>query len=52
MGKGLSIKEKRFFFSNFFLVFFVGVLLITKPRGGGLKSLLDCPLKMIFFRLP
>ena len=41
-GKGLSTKEKRTFF-NVFLSFFV--LLTSKPRGVGLKALLDCPLR-------
>ena len=29
--------------------FFVVVLLITKPRGGGLDALVDCPLKKGLF---
>ena len=26
-----------------------GVIFSTKPRGGGLKALVDCPLKKYFF---
>ena len=40
-GKGLSTKEKR----TLFFLKFVIVLLTIKPRGGGLRALVGCPLK-------
>ena len=47
-GCKLSTKEKRNFFNVFSFLFsfkFVAVLLSTKPWGGGLKALVDCPLR-------
>ena len=46
-GRGCPLRKKGFFLLLFFLFFllFVIVLLTTQPKGGGLKALLDCPLK-------
>ena len=48
--RGCPLRKKDFFEC---LNKIVVVLLTTKPRGGGLKALVDCPLKKeLYLRLP